>query len=618
MQLNSSIHRDEQFNDPFVVPSSDTFPTDIRGALDSLLYLYRMNRMYGAVMNRVCSWFITEMEVSGGSKTEQEKLREVLRDSVGLYSKLQQVGVNWAIYGNVFVRVIEPFDRWLIDRRENGRMIALSSFPESTVTYKWETMKYNVPDLLAWKKLRSSGKKVSLNDSSVPRVDLEFQDRPSSAPERFSVMCLDPRFLTLDKSAYSDSIQYIHTIPPQVENRIKNGVLHEINSTPRGLLEAVAKSKNYRFRGGEVFHFRAPNPTGVSDSGWACPELIWSYDSLYQLQVYRRADFAIARDMLLPKRVISPAAGGADDQMMNMQGGQFLQQIGAAISVMRKRPEAIVGMPFPVQMSEFDGKGAPMVLKDVIQAYTEQLFDGLGMPLELYRGTLNLNQLPNSARVFERSYEWLYEAMNGLTAFIGRVLIRALDLPTGMRVSLRRPSVAYNAEWMQLKMQLAANREIPRGNLYRDIGIDDPVRAAEEAAEEDQEIRRRLAEKATAFEKEQTQGSMADVAMMAADQGMQQAGAAGAPAPGAAPAPGGMDYAPNPADDPTQVMQRANELAMQWLQMHAQQPNSHRKEMQRCEATNPTLFAAAKRAMDKIRQQGESQGRAAAVQNAGG
>jgi len=154
---------------------------------------------------------------------------------------------------------------------------------------------------------------------------------------------------------------------------------------------------------------------------------------------------------------------------------------------------------------------------------------------------------------------------------------------------------------------------MPKSKLYRDMGIGNPVAASVAAAKEQQDIKRELSDLAIKFEREQTQGSMADLAMMAAEQGAQaQSGGA---APGGDMGGSPMDYAVNPGDDPMQIQQRAQGLAEQWLTMHGQQPNSHRKEMARCEATNPTLFAAAKQAMEKMRSSGASQGRASVAQS---
>ena len=225
--------------------------------------------------------------------------------------------------------------------------------------------------------------------------------------------------------------------------------------------------------------------------------------------------------------------------------------------------------------------------------------------------------LPISIRMFERSYEWLFQMLDGLLKFISSTVQRAMDTDE-LEVRLKRPVMAYDAEWMNIKMQLAANREVPRGDVYPEMGITDPEDAAVRAMLEDQEIERRTSEASIKFEKEKAQGSMADIAMMAAEQGTQSAAPAGDPsAGGAAPAGGNLDYSVDTGADPLQIQQRAQDIATQWLRMHTQQPNSHRKEMQRCEATNPTLYAAAKEAMEKMRSQAASQGRASIGQQLG-
>jgi hypothetical protein len=602
-----------KFNDPFLLPSSETFPSDVRGTMDLCLYLYNLNKIYGAIANRVVSYFITDLKFDGESnKKERDALSDVLINMLGIFSKMQQAGHEWAVYGNGFIRCVEPFDRYLIDDRNGGyKAIAISAYPEHLVTYNWADLTYTVPDLTVAKNMSRKKRKLG----NLPKVTLKFRDKPAAAPDRFSIIFLDPRFITLDKAHHSDSVQYIYTIPPDMESRIKNGVMHEINSTPRGLLEAVAANKDYRYHKGEVYHFKAPTVTGVSDSGWGLPEIISNYHSIYQLQIYRKADFAIAQDYVHPFRVFTPNFGDSvGDSVVTLLMGQWQSEMKRMIAARRRDGTAIHALPFKADYNEYGGNGKQMVLHEVVEAYTDALFDGMGFPRELFRGSMNTDQLPNAIRMFERHYEWLYHALNGLLEFVADTVQRAMDTDA-IKVRLKRPVMAYTAEWMQLKMQLAANREIPRADVYPDIGVSDAEGAAVLAAMEDQEIQRRTGELAAKFEKEKTQGSMADVAIMAAEQ------SAGAPPPpggagGAPPAGGpGGQYAVDTGADPLQITQRAQEIAAQWIQMHAQQPNSHRKEMQMCEATNPTLYASAKQEMEKMRSQGASQGRASVAQN---
>lgn len=608
----------KKFGDPFILPSTDSFPSDIRSTLDLCLYLYRMNRLYGAVCNRVVSYFSTDIEFpEKGDKEAQNKLKKVLSETLQVFTHMQRAGVEWSIYGNAFIRCVEPFDRWLIDDRDGKyRAISLDTFPDRVVTYNWEDMTYTVPDLAAAAKLPKGKRKID----SLPKVKLQFRDKPSGAADRFSIVFLDPRYIELDTPHHANTTEYIYTIPPDMDSRVKNNKLHEINHTPRGLLEAVSKNKDYRFRKGEVHHFKGLTPCGVSDAGWAVPEILLNYDSLYQLQVYRKADFAIAQDFLHPMRVFTPSFGDQiGDTVMTLLMSRWRGEMTKMIAQHRKDPTTIHALPFAADYNEYGGDGKQMVMHDVVEAYTDQLFDGLGFPRELFRGTLNPEQLPNAIRMFERHYEWLYTEMNSLLQFVSNTVQRAYDSKE-IPVRLKRPAMAYNAEWMQLRMQLAANREIPRADVYPEIGVTDPESAAHRAVEEDQEIQRGIEERAKDFEKEREQGSMADLAMQVAEQSLQAGGQGGAPAQGGG-APGGgqpLDYAVDTGADPSQVQQRAQEIAAQWIQMHAAQPNSHRKEMQRAEATNPTLYAAAKDAMEKMRGAAASQGRAQTAQMLGG
>ena len=601
-----------KFGDPFLLPSAETFPRDIKSCLDLCLFLFGMNRLYGAVINRLVTYFITDIEfVGNNNKEDQDRMRKMLVDTLKIFSKMQQAGTEWGIVGNAFVRCVEPFDRWLIDdRNDRYNVISLSAYPPGTVTYNWESMTYTVPDLNATRDKPIKG--VKIND--LPKVELQFVDRPAPAPDRISIIFLDPRFITLDKAHHSDAIEYVYTIPPDMESRIKNNVLHEINNTPRSLLEAVKHNKDFKFHAGEVYHFKAPTPTGLSDSGWGAPEILLHYHSLYQLQIYRKADYAVAQDYLTPFRIFSPNfSNGIGDSVMTLLMSQWKTEMKSMISARRKDATAIHATGLPVNYQEFGGNGKQFATHDLIDVHIEALFDGLGMPRELFRGTMNLEQTPGMLKMFERSYEWLYQALNGMVDFVARTAQRFMDVRE-MEARLKRPTMAYNAEWMQLKLQMAANREIPRADVYGDMGINDPAAAAVRAAQEDQDIQRQTSELAIKFEKEKTQGSMADVAMAAAEQAVPQGGGAPGAAPGAPPGQGGLDYAVDAGADPLQIQQRAQDIASQWLQMHGQAPNSHRKEMQNCEAINPTLFAAAKEAMSKMRGQAESQGRAQAGQ----
>jgi hypothetical protein len=501
----------------------------------------------------------------------------------------------------------------LVDNRRGYRLVALSSYNMDDVRYDWQTMKYEVPDLEAAAAMspperRKGGKKNKR--TGVPKVWLDFEDLPSAAPDRFDVTFLDPRYVTLDKAHFSDAMQYIYTIPPEVVARVRTNQHHEISNTSKGVLRAISQDCDYRYHSGEVFHFKAPTPTGVSDSGWGFPNVLWHYDSLYQIQVYRKADQAVALDMMTPFTLISPELGSVPTgPAQQLVLAQFRGQVEAMIANRRKDKFAIHALPFPVNFQQLGGNGKQFAMHELVSLHSDALFDGLGYPQELFRGSLRVEQIPTALKLFERTYEWLYQCVLGAVRFIAVKVQTAMDL-SAIEVSIKRPALAHSVEARQLLMQLAANGEIPREVVYTELGIPDVVEAVRKRILEEQGIQRITSEMGAKFEKEKTTGSMADITMMAAEQGGGAAPPPGGPPPAGAPAGGGLDYSVDPSADPLNIQERAQAIATSWLELHSQQPNSHKKEMAKCEAVNPTLHAAAKQAMEKMRSQGASAGRA--------
>lgn len=608
--------RSAKFSDPFMLPSSESFPDDVRDSLNLCLYLARQNPLYGAVVRRVASYFVTGIGFGKDSALDAEessKYKKVLEDQLRVFEVMLQAGDEWGIYGQAFVRCIPAWDRYLIDTR-NGKYTAtpLSMYPREHTVYNYKDLTFTVPDIRATRDAKSSW-------GTLPKVTLKFRDKASSDMTRFAINFLDPRYVRMDKAHFNDHTEYIYRVPPDTTGRIRSGEYNEVVNTPEGFLRAVAEDMDFRFHRGDIFHFRPPGITGVSETGWAVPNILWQYEALYQMQVYRKSDQAVARDFMQPFRIFTPGGEmNSDAAAAQLDARLWKLEMARVIKNRRKDETSIHAMPYKVDYNEYGGNGKQYVNYELVELWTNTFFDGMGFPQELYRGSIAVDQLPNAIRMFERSYEWMFQAMQGLLLFISDKACDVLEYDN-VAIHLKRPTVAVNAEHMALKMQLVANRETPRDSLFNELGLGSPVDEADAAMSEDHAISRAAIERSEEFERETTIGSLAEAAQNLTN--LSQPGAAGPggapPGPGGASG-GGLDYTPNVADDPQAIDQRATEIAMQWQQMHEEAPNSHRSEMRMAEATNPTLYAVAVKKLDQIRAEGASAGRAQSSQIAGG
>ena len=76
------------------------------------------------------------------------------------------------------------------------------------------------------------------------------------------------------------------------------------------MLKAIALEQDFLFNEGQIFHFKAPTISGVSNYGWGLPETIANFRHIHQLQVLRKIDEAVGLDYMLPFRLFHPNASG--------------------------------------------------------------------------------------------------------------------------------------------------------------------------------------------------------------------------------------------------------------------------------------------------------------------
>lgn len=576
----------EKFSDPFFLEASSFIPSTLVTALDFCGFLYYMNPQYQQASRRVVSHFITDFDFTGeaGDKDERDDFYDYLKEGLQLPTTLLECGEEWAAYGNALYRIHFPFDRFLIDRR-NGRLAeySLDLFGRDA-KFDLKTLTYEVND--------------PRNPGENNRVKLPFRDRRSTDMRRIRLRRLDPRRVTIMPSWMSGKTQFIYRFEEWFIREIQIGRLNQVNETPLCMLKALAAGQDFLFNEDEVYHLKNPSISGISNAGWGLPPTLANYRSLHQLQVYRKIDEAVGLDYMLPFRLFSPNFNGAtSDSNVNMLMSEWNSNISAVIGNRRKDQTAIHALPFPVNYQELGGQGKALVPKDVIEFQTNDMLDGMGYPAELFRGTMQMQNMPTAIRLFENSFGFLHSGLDGLCKWTARRILDYLNREQ-LKLELQLPSLADNIEKQYLYMQLVASGEISRGKAFKAIGIKDPVDEANERMDEDLKIEENRARKSEEFQRKMQAGSLGA-------GGGQAGGQPGGSAPGSSQG-GGAPVTP------LDVMSQAQEKAQELLQI--QNVGDRRKELDKLRATDPTLYAATKEAMEQIRRKGESAGRQQATQ----
>jgi hypothetical protein len=582
------------FADPFLLPSSTAIPTELQSALDFCLFLYYLNPMYRRASIRVISHFVTDIDFVGkdGDQDERDEFKNFLINELDLFGTLLEIGQEWSCYGNGFLRLHLPFDRVLVDHRDGKyKEYALSMFG-ADVKYDYKAMKYDVPDPTTFD--RPKDKRA--------RVKLDFIDRPSRDKSRIKLKKIDPRQIVLQHSFMSGKQQMIYRFEPEWVTMIKNSIMYQVNETPMSMLKAIALEQDFLFNEGQVFHFKAPTISGVSNYGWGLPETIANFRHIHQLQVLRKIDEAVGLDYMLPFRLFHPQPSSqASDPMNYMLLNRWGSEVKEMINRRRTDPFAMHALPFPVVYQEFGAQGKNLAPKELVEYHNNVLLDSMGYPAELFKGSLQIQQVPTAVRLFENSFHFIHQNFDKIVKWASRRICDYIGQQR-MDVTLQLPRLADDLERQRVYMQLAAGAEIPRSIAYGPFGIKDPVEAAKQRAQEDIEIQKEQMKLQTDFQRQQQLGSMDSVL---ASQAQQAGGAGMGSSPSGSPVAG-----PNESN-PLDIQNKAAELAQQWLQLPV---GERQKQMAAVRTSNPNLHAMAKQKMEEMRSQAESQGRQALSQ----
>jgi hypothetical protein len=280
-------------------------------------------------------------------------------------------------------------------------------------------------------------------------------------------------------------------------------------------------------------------------------------------------------------------------------------------------------LPFPVNYQALGGDASQLAPRDLIEQGLDTLLKCIGMPVELFSGTLSFQAAPAALRLFEANWSHLPHNLNiFLNELVGQ-LSRVMSWQP-VSAKLIRVTHADDLNRQMAKLQLMQGQQISKRTGLKSVGLDyqDEVKQMleEEKIYAEEQERMQLE-----MQQAQTMKSLSqspDMMMGAGDPGASATGqppAQGGAAPAAPPAGGMPGQQPSPVDQflsqrqnspnvprtPEDLQQQAQLIANQLLSM----PESIKDgELIKLKRADSTMHALVTSIIDDIRQQARSQG----------
>lgn len=608
-----TTYSESAFADPFNDYATTQMPTTMRSALWWSEYIWQIQGTYRMAMERIVSYFLTDLELGGdASDDEKKKYEEFLNDQLHALSFAGLVLRDRLCYGNSFSSVVVPFRRYL-QCPKTGDM-----YPLKVVYYNFD---FKFTDEMQF---------VATCPKTQWRGPWHVIDKPREESDHLILKRWNPHEMELLHDPYTDEVAYLWRIPEYYKRMVREGNLFHLERVSKQVLEAIKHNQLFRFNPDAIFHMKEPTLSGIRNMGWGIPRSLVNFRQIWYVQVLRRFNEAIAQDYVIPFRLITPgttngsSAGGiaTNDPMSIFAAGDFRAQVRSMINRRRRDPASWQMLPFPVNYQLLGGDAKNLAPTELVQQGYEELLNESGAPVEFYNGSITMQAAPVALRLFESTHSQLVTDANMLLQWMCNTISRIMSWET-VDCNLKRVTIADDMQKQMSALQLMMGQQLSGTSGLAAIGYDwetEQKRIADEARKQ-QELQARQQEEMeqAGFAQQVAKG----INPMAPQQGDPNA-AGGGQAAGGAPQqgdPNAMAQAGMPSQTPvTDYIQSMGPNAMVTpndLQSAAQQladellgkPEGIKdSELRKLKQFNPTLHSITRAKMDETRSQLRSQG----------
>lgn len=617
----------EPFPDPFADYASTAMPADQDTAFKWCEYIMLANGVYRSAVDRVVSYFVTDIEIDGTDREGKEKYLDFLNNTLGIQSVLRLIALDYVTYGNFFVSLVVPVSRNLACPSCGFDAPLKRIYGNKRFGFRWQGGQFRASCPFC----NYEGKWTHIDRRSTQEDDLIIK--------RWNIHEID-----LMWDPYTNDVGHIWKIPAHYKQWINKGTLFHLERAPWEVIQAIQNNTYIEFNKDVMYHGKEETLCGALNKGWGVSRVLTNFRQAWYVQVLHRFNEAIGLDYIIPFRVITPeprpggAGGGgeATDPLFTSDLGGFVGQVQGMLRQRRRDPTMWFTLPFPLRYQALGGEASQMAPHELMDQAMDTLLSSIGVPVELYRGSLTIQAAPSALRLMESTWSHLTHIMNQFLQWLVTKISVALSWDE-VTAKLARPSHADDLNRQLAKLQLMTNQQISQTTGLKSIGLrfeDEQKRLLEE--------QKFIGEEAQTAQEELEASGLGDQ-MAAGMMGPPAPGAPGAApgapgaAPGAASAPasgGGaqadLAAAQMPMDPiqailaqvpptgeanlmPQELQQIAQTVAQQLFALPAGQRISALRNLK---TRNPTIHSLVKSLLDQLDSQAESRGREMGKQEA--
>lgn len=394
---------------PFFDIAHTYLPTTVKQMFRWCRYYFLTNPLINAVVFKLSEYPVTDLIIDHENKDVAKKWSDYFQDHLRFRSFQVEVGLDYHCYGNAFVSIGYPFKKYLKCAH------CKFSAPADKIRANWVFTNYNFR--------LTCPKCFTIGDAHAE--DIYFRN-----PSGIKLIRWNPEDIEISYNDITGEYTYFYTIPASVRNDIVIGKKDVLEGIPQVFIAALRQQKGIVFSKDNLFHMRRPT-IATHDRGWGIPLLLPVLKDVFYLQIMKKAQEAILLEHIVPLRILFPqAASGTSDPFTTINLVDWREHVAAEIARWRYDSNYIPILPLPIGNQTIGGDGKALLMTQEIVQWSEQILNGMTVPLEFIKGGMSYAGTNVSMRMLENQFIGFILRHKALARWVMREVSHFLRWPT--------------------------------------------------------------------------------------------------------------------------------------------------------------------------------------------
>lgn len=514
-RVNGSVVQGVNYPSPFFDVAHTYLPTTVKQLFRFCRYYFLTNPLINATVFKLSEYPITDITIDHEDERVRKRWLEYYHDHLRYRSFQVESGLDYHCYGNGAISLSFPFHKYLTCKSCGWSERADKTRPHWTFTsYEYR---------LTCPACGSTG------DAKVD--DHYYPDASGVRLVRWNVEDIEVNYNDITGES-----TYFYTIPSPLQNDIVIGKKDVVESVPSIFIQALKQRKGVIFSKDNFFHLKRPT-LAWQDRGWGTPLILPVLKDTFYLQLMKKAQEAVLLEHIVPLRVIFPqAASGTSDPFTTLNLVDWRDQVSSEIARWRYDNNYIPIMPIPMGQQSIGGDGKALLLFNEMQALSEHIIMGMGVPREFLMGGLSYAGTNVSMRMLENAFISYIGRHRAMARWVMKTVAHYMGWPEA-NIRFKPFKMADDLQRKAYLFQLNQAGKVSDTTLLTDADLDQAEENEIMANEADKRIE---GQKKQQIAMAEIQGE-AQLIMMKYQAKAQQAAAAEAGGPAAPGEPGGPE-----------------------------------------------------------------------------